>query len=165
VAGLVDFRHYRDVDGDGHLCHGTAGPGHFSANQIVLNDQFPNSAVTFSFSSPIMGFGTSIDSAFGGSFTGTIQAFNGGNSLGTFGPNSANNALLFLGVLDATADITSVVITTNASNYFAASDLALVDAAQTAPTAGVPEPSSIALAMGGLAGVGLGLVRRRYTKA
>ena len=137
--------------------------GHFAANAIVLNDQFPNSAVTIGFSSPVQGFGTSIDSAFGGSFTGTIQAFNGGNSLGTYGPNAQNNALLFLGVLDATADITSVVITTNASNYFAASDFALVDAVSTAPSSGVPEPSSIVLAVGGLAG--LTILRRRSVRS
>jgi MYXO-CTERM domain-containing protein len=134
--------------------------GNFPANTVIVDDQF-GGPVTFTFGAEIQGFGVSIDDAFGGAFTGTIQEFDGGSSLGTF--HTQGTGLMFLGVLDAAADITSVVVSTvsgSGDNYFAFGNLSLLDSTgnSIAPSP-TPEPGAAGVVL-----VGLGLftlLRRR----
>jgi Abnormal spindle-like microcephaly-assoc'd, ASPM-SPD-2-Hydin len=70
-----------------------------------------NSPVTLTFASGIIGAGALLQSDVPGQFTASIQAFNGGTSLGTFTAQSdASGDALYLGVKDNTgANITSIV--------------------------------------------------------
>ena len=72
--------------------------GHFPANTIIINDQFPSTPVTFTFSTPVKGFGLTVDCAFAGSFTGTISVYNGATLLGTYTSPSTSGTTLFLGM-------------------------------------------------------------------
>ena len=87
--------------------------------------------------------------------------FNGANLLNTLTVNGTG--LLFLGVLDDTAEITSIVMTSNNANgngYFAFSDLTLLDPVRT--PAGVPEPATVGLMVAGIGA--LVLVRRKLVR-
>lgn len=127
--------------------------GNFPSGTAIIYDQGPSGPVTFSFSAPIQGFGLTIDDAFGGGYTGAITEFNGTTVLGTFTSSSPQPATMFLGVLDATADITSITIGTTAvgNNSFAFANLSLVDAASIPLVTSVPEPASIGFVLAGLA--------------
>jgi hypothetical protein len=131
--------------------------GDFPANAFIVDNNWGGPS-TFTFSTPIQGFGVSLDNAWSTlNSTDTIQVFNGANLLNTFTVNGTG--LLFLGVLDDTAEITSVVVTSNNANgngYFAFSDLSLVDPVRT--PAGVPEPATVGLMV---AGIGAMLLGRR----
>lgn len=136
--------------------------GNFPDGTKIIYDQGPNGPVTFAFSTAIKGFGLTIDDAYGGGYTGTITEFNGASMIGSFSSSSPNPALMFLGVLDATADITSVTIDTTAvgNHSFAFGDLSLVDSVATSP-ATAPEPASIAFVLMGLAGLAASHLRLR----
>jgi hypothetical protein len=123
---------------------------------MLVTPQEPSGPITISFGTAIQGFGVTIDDAYNNDFTGTIEAFHGNTSLGSY-TNSGSDALMFLGVLDGTADITSVQIgTTNISSNdnFAFGNLSLVDSASMPTPVGstVPEPGSVTTALAGLAG-------------
>jgi len=131
--------------------------GHFPAGTKIVADQSPNGPVTFSFSTAIRGFGLTLDNGVGGGYGGTITEFNGTTSLGRYTTTSSTPGLMFVGVLDATADITSVTIATaraGGSNDFAFGNVSLADAA--------PEPASIVSVVLGLAG--LALTRRLHRR-
>jgi hypothetical protein len=117
----------------------------------VLDDQFLG-PVTIGFSIPVTGVGFYLADAFGaGPFvSATIQEFDGNTSLGSFTePATPGSAILFIGVLDASADVTKIEISTadnSGDNYFAIDTLNLSDAApvnQIAPS--TPEPSTLIL--------------------
>lgn len=137
--------------------------GNFPAGTFLITPQEPSGPVTFTFAIPIQGFGLTIDDAYNNSFTGTIQAFNGTTSLGTYS-TTLFDTLLFLGVLDATANITSVqVSTTNitSNDNFAFGNLSLLDSTGTgsSPGSSTPEPASAGMLLAGL--TGLAIIRRQ----
>jgi hypothetical protein len=128
--------------------------GHFPAGTAIVADQGPIGPVTFSFSTAVRGFGLTLDNGVGGAYGGTIEEFNGTTSLGKYTITSPGPGLMFLGVLDATSDITSVTIATagaGGSNDFAFGNLSLAD--------GTPEPASIVSVVLGLAGL---LLKHRF---
>ncbi len=109
--------------------------GHFPAGTSLIYTQDPSGPVTFAFSAPIQGFGLSIDDALGGGYDGTISEYNGTTLLGSYTSTNLSAGLMFLGVLDASSDITSVTISASPGNSFAFGDLSLVEG--TSPS-GVP---------------------------
>jgi hypothetical protein len=125
--------------------------------------------VTLSFAS-VFGVGAAIQADQPGQFTAQIQLFDLATSLGTVSEtsDSAGDAI-FIGALDATQEITSAVFSLtsvapgdsygNAAGDFALDTLNLNEAVVTA----TPEPGSIFMLMGGLAGVSL--LRRRLCRA
>lgn len=129
--------------------------GHFPAGTDIIYDQNPSGPVLFTFSTPIEGFGVTIDGALGGGYSGTISEYNGTTQLASYTTTLPSAGLIFLGVLDGSSDITSVTITAtygaSPGNEFAFGNLSLVEAA--ADPSGVPEPASFATLL-----VGLGLV-------
>lgn len=135
--------------------------GNFPAGTVIVYDQGPNGPVTFTFATPVFGFGVTIDDAVGGNYTGTIQEFHGPTLLGAYSTGPAPYGLMFLGVRDPIADITSVTIsTTNGSttNSFAFANLNLVD---QGITTNAPEPATAGMFLLGLGALVLGLRRRR----
>jgi hypothetical protein len=128
--------------------------GNFPAGTVIVYDQGPNGPVTFTFATPVLGFGLTVDDAVGGNYTGTINEFNGSTLMGSYITGPAPYGLMFLGVRDATADITSITISTTngfTANSFAFGNLSLVN---PAPAGNVPEPASIgsfALGLGAMA--------------
>jgi len=129
---------------------GAGWAGNFPAGTVAIYDQGPNGPVMFNFFTPIQGFGINIDDAVGGNFQGTIQAFHDITSLSMTTSASQPPGTMFLSVVDATADITGIRIGTLAvtNNSFAFTGITLIDGAT--PPAGVPEPASIGAALLGL---------------
>ena len=121
--------------------------GSFPVGTYALYNQF-NGDYTIAFGTPVMGFGTDLDDAFQGAFDATIEAFAGTTSLGVFPASTLTaHTLLYLGVSDDVAEITSVKLH-ESSNYFAIGPLSLITT--------VPEPSddqSFAAAAIGMAGL------------
>jgi hypothetical protein len=126
--------------------------GDFAPGTTIIYDQGPDAPIKITFATPVQGFGVTIDDAFGGGYTGSLTEYDSGASiLGTATASSANPALIFLGVLDATADIKFVTIGTTAvgNNQFAFGNLSLVDGSVTPATA--PEPATVGTILIGLA--------------
>jgi len=123
--------------------------GNFPIGTTVIYNQGSIGPVAVAFDSPIRGFGVTIDDVYSGNFSGTIQAYDGANFLESYTIGPSPYGLMFLGLLDATADITSVYITTTnvtGNNHFAFGNLYLVDGASSS----IPEPASITTALLGL---------------
>jgi hypothetical protein len=136
--------------------------GDFPAATVIIANQ-GGSAATFTFATPVFGFGLSLDNAYGGGYTATINEYNGSTLLGSFSTSQVAPVLTFLGVLDTTADITSVVISTNGAgpNNYAFSNLSLVDGTAAATA---PEPTSAITGLLGLALLAVGAhTRHRMT--
>ena len=72
TPGVSSFAVNQQCPGTG----GTCSPANFPANTFFLNNQFIG-PVTFSFSTPVQGFGLTLDSAFAAPYTATIAAYNG----------------------------------------------------------------------------------------
>jgi hypothetical protein len=82
--------------------------GNFPTGTYVEYDQEPSGPVTFTFATPLEGFGLTINNDFAGAFDAVINEYNGTTLLGSYlAPVQPQGALLFLGVLDSTFDITS----------------------------------------------------------
>lgn len=121
--------------------------------------------LTLTFSTPLIGGGAWIDADTDTGYTASIQAFNGGTSLGSFSVGSGNSDPIFVGVLEnpATSNITKIVFSLTAcadcSNLgdFAIDTLLMKD------TAVAPEPSSVLFFGIGLAGMAWGLRNRSRT--
>jgi len=142
---------------------GSGWAGNFPNNTIVIYDQGPNSFVTFSFSTAIKGFGLNLDDAVGGNFQGSIIAFNGSTQVSSFTTVTEPYGLIFLSLVDPTADITSIEVGTTAieNNTFAFSNLSMIDSAVSPPP--VPEPASIGIVLLGLVMLGAAVhFRRRF---
>jgi hypothetical protein len=128
--------------------------------------------ITLAFSTALVGVGAWIEGDTGGTYTGSIQAFNGGTSLGaasTFTSDGTGDPI-FLGLVNspALANITSVVFSltscTGCTNLgdFAMDTLLMTDQVIVSST---PEPSSMLLLGGGLAGMAFILRRMNSRKS
>jgi hypothetical protein len=123
--------------------------------------------MTITFASPVFGAGAYIeaDTCFidpncAGAFTMTLDVYNGVNKIASYsemGTGSYNEGTaIFLGVLDTTQEITSVVF-----NWPGGNDAFAVDALElnTPGVAGVPEPGTLALLGAGMGAIAL--IRRK----
>jgi len=141
---------------------GNSWNGNFNPGDTVLHNQ-ATGAVEIDFLIPIMAVGARfqpIDLGVGYSIF--ITAFNASNTnLGTvtttgLSTGAADGSAAFLGVMSSTADIASIVVNVQvdgADNAFALGSLSIAEA----PT-GVPEPSTMFLAVGGM----LACVARKF---
>jgi hypothetical protein len=123
--------------------------GDFPANTTIVTNQ-TGSVATLDFSSPIEGFGVTLDDGFGGNFTETIKAYSGSSTLlDTATANQTSQTLLFLGLLESSEDISSITIGVTGiggTNDFGFGNPSLVDGTSLSPT---PEPQSAFLTVVG----------------
>jgi PEP-CTERM motif len=143
----------------------TSFSGSFPSGDHLIWNQDNSGEMDFS-QTPIAGFGTSISTDAGGTFTATLKAFDGATLLGSLtvsGDAIAGGPLPpFAGITDSVAEITSIVITANASapvgtnNGFLIDSLSLLTAPVPVP---VPEPATWLLLSSAL--LGFAVVRRR----
>ena len=149
---------------------GAAGnyDGDFAPGDTVL--AIGTNGLSINFNTPVQIVGTQIqDNRIGDHFTAEILAFNGSALLGTFTENgfsgsADDNSAIFLGVEDATADITSVTYLTFTSNPFTLQDVNInqvtIEGSQT------PVPPALPLFATGLGALGLlGWSRKRKVQA
>jgi hypothetical protein len=124
--------------------------------------------LSINFNTPVQIVGTQIkDNRIGDNFTAEVLAFSGNVLLGTFTENGftgdvADNSAIFLGVEDATADITSVTYLTFTSNPFTLQDVNInqvtIESSQT------PVPAALPLFATGLAEGASGRLNKRTDK-
>jgi hypothetical protein len=134
--------------------------GNFTLGDHLLgNNSFNYSPMTIAFASPVLGVGANFNADDYGAFTGTIEAFDGSTSLGTFTEDGVvtsneDGSAIFIGVRDTKAEITSIVfgLTDPSLGDFAINSLRLV----TPEVMAAPEPASLTLLGLGAAGL-LGL--------
>ena len=151
-----------DPSGLFRVDEGLSWIGNFTAgDHLINNNGFSEYALTITFAAPISGAGAQIQLDNGGPFTATIEAFSGNTSLGLFtedgtSTTAEDGSAIFLGVMDTTAQITSIVFGIDNPPAFAG-DFALNTLSINTGGA-VPEPSSIVLIMVAVP-VGLGCWR------
>lgn len=144
-----------------------SGTGFAAGDSLIVTSNGNGGAtgpLTLSFPD-VLGAGLEIQVDQPGTFTAQIQAFNGSTPLGTF--TEASDAMgdpVFIGVLDTIPDITKITVGLSACgglgcnvNDFGVDTLELTAQA----TSGTPEPSSMLLLGGGLAGLIGWRARRR----
>lgn len=135
--------------------------GFLGTSTAILDNQF-NGPTTIAFSAPVTAAGLFISDAFGATafVSGTIEAFDGNTMLESYTVDANGHQQIYLGVEDATADITEIEISTtdlSGGNYFGLGQVDLIDSAPD-PSGSVPEPSTVSLI--GLAAIAL-LGRKR----
>ncbi len=140
---------------------GNGWNGNFAPGDHVLWTQGANGPTTIKFTNPVAGAGAQIQRNLFGPFTANLNVFDPSNTLiGAFtlpGNSNSNgdNSAIFLGVIDNSADIGSIVYDTD-THDFAINQLSL----NLSP---VPEPSTLALITSGLP-VLVFSMRKRVTK-
>jgi len=142
-----------------------AGPNFSSGDSVIWtsNGSTDNGPLTLAFSA-LFGAGAYVQADGTGAFTGSIQAFGSGGSLGTFTASSSNGDPIFLGVLDTLQEVTSIKLSlTVAPANFTVFDFAVDTLYLNAPVSATPEPGSLVLVGGALAGLGWKLRRRTRT--
>jgi hypothetical protein len=117
----------------------------------------------------VFGAGASIQADVAGQFTAQIQLFDGATSLGTESETSdAAGDAIFIGALDTADEVTEAVfsltaVTAGDSYGNALGDFAIDTLDLKEPVSATPEPGSVLMLVGGLAG--LSLLRRRFGRA
>ncbi len=113
--------------------------------------------VTLDFSTPLIGGGAWIQGDTAGSYTASIEAFNGATFLGSFTENSdASGDPIFLGLLEnpSVSDITGIVFSlTSCGGCTNLGDFAIDTLLMTDTATATPEPSSALFLGAGLAGI------------
>ena len=163
ASGHVEGDIQRNADSSGGCSYngwfGNFAPGDkllYTGNAFSVG----SGPVTLGFSTGVSGAGLQIMRDGFGGFTATIDAYNGATLLGTFSEAgtsgfTADNSAIFIGINDLSgANITSIVINTDTSN-FAVNQLSLL-------TNAVPEPSSVGMAL--LLGLGVLTAAHRRRK-
>jgi hypothetical protein len=153
----------------GGACFWPSGPGFTTGDSVIwAEDQNTNvgsGPLTLGFPD-VLGAGAYIQATASGQFTAQIEAFDGNSSLGTFTETSdANGDGIFVGVLDGTADVTSIQLSLTACgsfdcdpNDFAVNALQLAEQQEVSTT---PEPASMLLLGTGLLGLASRLRKSR----
>jgi hypothetical protein len=127
---------------------GGSWTGNFTiGDHLINNNGFSEFALTVNFAAPVSGAGAQIQLDNSGPFTATLEAFAGNTSLGLvteIGQSSTaeDGSAIFLGAIDTSAEITSIVFGIENPPPFAG-DFAI----NTLSLNTVPEPSSIVLTM------------------
>jgi len=133
--------------------------GIFNSGDQLLWNQDNGNNIVIAFATPVMGAGAYIQQDVGGSYSGTITAYDGATVLGSETVSGYNDLASlgtapFAGWDSSSCDITSVSFSTSPNNGFAIDTLDL----NTCPDAGA---TSWLL---GMASVGLGLLRKKLVK-
>lgn len=142
------------------LEEGAGWDGNFPANTPVLFDNYAPGAVTIDFATPISNItDLALELNLFGSFTATLQAYDGTTLLGSqsFTSTSGYDPGTQMSFNFSGSGITSIVL----SSTNDAEGLGLGGAGGTGGYAGTPEPSTWFLMIGGLAGIGLMLRRAK----
>ena len=156
-----------DPSGLVRVDEGNSWVGNFTVgDHLITNNQLAFAPLTIDFATPISGAGAKIQLDSSGPFTASIEAFSGSTSLGTFMEDGNSTSLedgsaIFIGVLDTTPSITSLVFGIENPPSFQgdfAIDSLLIN------TSSVPEPTSSVMAMFAIA-VGLGIWWRMRERA
>ena len=130
---------------------GASWTGNFTiGDHLINNNQFSFSPLSIDFESPISGAGAQIQLDAAGPFTATIEAFSGTMVLGSFTEDGLatsleDGAAIFIGVLDTTAEITSIVFAID--NPPAFGEISRSIHSRLISPGAVPEPTSHVLAM------------------
>jgi hypothetical protein len=155
-----------DLTGLVRVDEGFSWVGNFTnGDHLISNTTFSYYPLTLEFATPVGGAGAQIQLDRDGPFTSTIQAFAGATRLGIFAENglsttSQDGSAIFIGVLDSSAEITSIVFGIENPPTFQG-DFAINSLLINTPGT-VPEPSSLVLAAIAIpAVIGLWLHRRK----
>jgi hypothetical protein len=138
---------------------GSSWSGNFALGDHLLWDHFVGPDITINFATPVAGAGAYVMADYYGAFTAQIALSNG--EVRTEAGNSNGNndgSAIFIGALDASADITSISFTLPAAFQYP-QDFAIDTLFVRTTGTGVPEPITLSLFGVGLAG--LGFARRR----
>jgi len=149
---------------------GPASGAFTNSDALIWANDGTNGTGPVAFTFPtVFGAGAAIQSDQPGQFTAQIQLFSGATSLGTESVTSdvAGDAI-FIGALDTADEVTKAVfsltaVTAGDSYGNSLGDFAVDTLNLTEPVSSTPEPGSVLMLMGGLAG--LSLLRRRFGRA
>jgi hypothetical protein len=125
--------------------------------------------LSLAFGTDLLGAGAWIEGDTNGQYTAEIQVYNGATLLFTStageGTSDSSGDPVFLGVLDTTPEITSVVFSlTSCGGCSNLGDFAIDTLLMTDPASATPEPSSLLLLGSGLAGMAWTLRRKSWKK-
>jgi hypothetical protein len=149
---------------------GPASGSFSNGDSVIWANDGTNGTGPISLTFPtVFGAGASIQADVAGQFTAQIQLFDGATSLGTESETSdAAGDAIFIGALDTADEVTEAVfsltaVTAGDSYGNALGDFAIDTLDLKEPVSATPEPGSVLMLVGGLAG--LSLLRRRFGRA